>query len=262
VNPPVYYHTDGIITYGGTPGGQIVDNIFNNTFVNGDFQTAAIYCTYGVGEGGSACNVYNNVFDMTDYPNLVVAVGLANSASYETGPYAVYNNTFIDVEQGISTAQVGAADLSLENNIFDSTTNSQASFYVANSGSLTSLLTASDYNNFYGGRGLSFYGTSWYCWPQTGGNPTGCGASYNGPWASTAFDNHSISGNPNLSGYLLTSGSPAIGAATNLTSLCSTIAPLCYDAAGNARPATGAWDVGAYNHLTGVNAGGSFLGFQ
>jgi hypothetical protein len=42
-------------------------------------------------------------------------------------------------------------------------------------------------------------------------------------------------------------GSPLIRAGANLTSLCSGgLAPLCYDAAGNARPTTGAWDIGAY----------------
>src|SRR5207245_689057 len=44
--------------------------------------------------------------------------------------------------------------------------------------------------------------------------------------------------------YHLTSGSPAIGLGTNLTSL--GIATLNRDKTGYARPATGGWDVGAY----------------
>jgi hypothetical protein len=248
VNPPVYYHTDGIITYGDTPGGQIVDNIFNNTFVNGDFQTAAIYCTYGVGSGGSACNIFNNIFDLSAYSNLVIPIEFGNSASYDTGPHTAYNNTIIDAEQGIVASPAAAANISSENNIFlfPATT---GTFYVASSGLLTSLLTASDYNNFYGGRGLSFYGTSYWCWPQTGGSPTRCGSSYNGPWVNTGFDKHSVSSNPWINaGYQLSSNSPDIRAGANLSSLCGTpgLGPLCYDKNGIARPATGAWDIGAF----------------
>ena len=51
----------------------------------------------------------------------------------------------------------------------------------------------------------------------------------------------------NLSGaYKLQAGSPAIGAGVNLTSL--GITGLDTDAAGVARPATGAWDIGAYQY--------------
>ena len=43
------------------------------------------------------------------------------------------------------------------------------------------------------------------------------------------------------------SGSPAITNGTNLSSLCTgTLTALCADIAGNPRPATGPWDIGAY----------------
>ena len=43
------------------------------------------------------------------------------------------------------------------------------------------------------------------------------------------------------------SGSPVIGAGKNLTSLCTgALVPLCSDIDGTPRPATGAWDAGAY----------------
>lgn len=49
-------------------------------------------------------------------------------------------------------------------------------------------------------------------------------------------------------------GSPLIGAGVNLTSVCSGqpnpgLGALCFDAAGNARPSSGGWDVGAYQHV-------------
>ncbi len=52
------------------------------------------------------------------------------------------------------------------------------------------------------------------------------------------------------------SGSPAIGKGANLTGTCSGqatpgLGALCKDKAGNPRPASGAWDVGAFN--SGLN---------
>jgi hypothetical protein len=43
------------------------------------------------------------------------------------------------------------------------------------------------------------------------------------------------------------SGSPAVAGGMNLTSFCvGNLTPLCTDIAGNQRPATGSWDIGAY----------------
>lgn len=56
---------------------------------------------------------------------------------------------------------------------------------------------------------------------------------------------HSSTANPLLdANYKLTTGSPAIGTGTNLTSL--GITELNVDAAGVARPASGPWDIGAF----------------
>jgi hypothetical protein len=49
---------------------------------------------------------------------------------------------------------------------------------------------------------------------------------------------------------------------TNLTSLCSTITPLCYDANGVARPASGAWDIGAYQYQSGSTGVPTALGWM
>lgn len=62
-------------------------------------------------------------------------------------------------------------------------------------------------------------------------------------------DSSSITSNPNLaSNYLLLSGSPAIGAGVNLTSL--DVTALDSDKAGVLRPSTGAWAMGAYQSGT------------
>ena len=247
-----YYHTDGIISF----GVPVTSYIYNNIFANASFTTAAVFCTYGGSSSGSDCYVFNNLF--VQEPSLCCSTpnGTAIWLQTTTGELAqthyVFNNTIINY--GVALLPFGdGLTITAENNL---TTTGTTGFYFYSKGfgsnSLPSILAASDYNSFYGGRGLSFAGTSYYGWP------TGSWPGYSS-WTTTGFDTHSVSANPNLNAsYQLTSGSPAIGAATNLTSLCSTIAPLCYDAAGNARPSSGAWDIGAYNYLTGVNAGGSF----
>jgi hypothetical protein len=65
-------------------------------------------------------------------------------------------------------------------------------------------------------------------------------------WQSAGFDNHSVFANPlvantNTGSFQLTSNSPAIAQAANLTA-----SGITNDAAGVARPATGAWDIGPY----------------
>ncbi|MDR3559373.1 MAG: choice-of-anchor Q domain-containing protein, partial [Candidatus Pacebacteria bacterium] len=70
----------------------------------------------------------------------------------------------------------------------------------------------------------------------------GCPNSYN--------DCASVAGNPNLSAsHVPNLDSLLIGAGANLTSL--GITALNSDATGAARPATGAWDIGAYQYQTG-----------
>lgn len=63
------------------------------------------------------------------------------------------------------------------------------------------------------------------------------------------------------------SGSPTIGAGTNLTSFCTGLSitgnPCLSDIAGNARPGSGAWDIGAYQFaagVAGVMSGGTISG--
>src|SRR5207245_1643355 len=60
-----------------------------------------------------------------------------------------------------------------------------------------------------------------------------------------ACDSQTLSSNPNLNAtYRPNTGSPVIGAATNLTSL--GITALSADPSGALRPPIGAWDLGAF----------------
>jgi len=92
--------------------------------------------------------------------------------------------------------------------------------------------------------------TNLYYDTSNGWQYDGVGASTFAAWKSaTGQDGSSISGvNPNLNGsYIPNSGSPAIGAGTNLTSL--SITTLDLDLAGVGRPSTGAWGIGAYQFV-------------
>jgi hypothetical protein len=173
------------------------------------------------------------------------------------GPYYLYNNTFVNNGYMVMFAGDNEA-VTIENNLAAEGTTGYNYFYIKGYGSnsLTSVLTAADYNSFYGGRGLSFNGAGYWCWPESGGSPSGCGSSYNGPWAKTGFDTHSVSANPRINAsYQPSSTSPDIRAGANLSSLCRTpgLGPLCYDKNGTARPAAGGWDIGAFQ-AAGSNA--------
>lgn len=75
--------------------------------------------------------------------------------------------------------------------------------------------------------------------------------------ANTPWDHHSLSVDPLLvnssatnGDYHLQANSPAIGAGTNLTSYCAMVPGLCLDYNGKYRPATGPWDIGAFQYRT------------
>jgi hypothetical protein len=85
--------------------------------------------------------------------------------------------------------------------------------------------------------------------------------NYNYAGTSTCgFDQYGLSTtssavNLNTSTFVPGTGSVAIGAGKNLTSLCSTTPELCNDKNGTSRPSMGAWDVGA------IQANGASLTF-
>jgi hypothetical protein len=103
------------------------------------------------------------------------------------------------------------------------------------------------YNNNYAGYNGGFYDTlaSWRT--ALGGCP------------GTNHECNSIATNPNLnSDYTPKSNSPTVGAGVNLTSL--GITALNSDKNGIARPATGAWDIGAMEYVSGGGSTGANSG--
>ncbi len=249
-NPSAYYHTDGVIAYGDA-GAQLKVYLFNNLFHDTAFGTAAFYCTYGTTGSGCAAYVFNNIFEVdTAEANSSTALWLNGTAGYPLGPYYIYNNTFINNGYMLMLGGDNEA-VTFENNLVSEGVSGGNYFYTKQYGSnpLPSVLAAADYNSFYGGRGLSISGVgAYWCWPQTGGTPSTCGSSYNGPWVKSGFDTHSISSNSQIdASYKLPPASPDLHAGTNLTFLCSVsgLGPLCFDKTGVARPPVGGWDIGA-----------------
>ncbi len=246
-NQASYYHIDGIIAWG-AKGEQVALNIFNNHFHDAAFGTAAVYCTYGEAGSGCKANIFNNVFEYTSNDaNKTTAIWLNGSAGYLLGPNYVLNNTIMNAGTAVQLAG-DFAQATIENNLISEGTTGNnyflAKFY--GTGSLPSILRQSDYNLFYGGRGFSFAGGSYWAWPDTVGSPA---------WTSTGFDTHSIRTDPRLDAeYHLTTGSPLIGAGINLTSLCHSLnlAPLCFDKDNIARSLTESWDIGAYQFQTNL----------
>ena len=131
-----------------------------------------------------------------------------------------------------------------------------------------------DYNLFWwtGTISGSYWGPNWN-WDGSSPDPFGPSANTSlSTWQTncsggggTGCDSSSAYSDPAVdSTYHFSSSSPATGMATNLTSLCSGGAPalayLCYDKPvntgvggsvyGNARPSSGAWDAGPYNHTS------------
>jgi hypothetical protein len=237
-----YYHLDGIIIWG-DQGYPTNVSIYNN-YIYGDFVangTAFIYCTWDglTGTGtSSVCNIFNNVIVINNSNNQGKAFGTGS----HTGPPKLLNNTIIGQapSSGLNNLiQVdGVIGLS-QNNLFLNSSQAISSY----ASTFPSNVTTSDYNLYYGFNSQPFvYNIS----------SGGIYISYS-QWQSLGYDANGLTGNPSLdSNYKPQAGSAAIGKGTNLTGL--GITALNSDKAGYARPASGAWDIGAcqYSPMTSV----------
>jgi hypothetical protein len=236
-----------------------------NNAPGSSYSGACIYSNYFHGDAGVTCNSifgmeslgntnyrFNNVVNVSG--NSECATGLigtwTGTGSHSSSQY-VFNNTLSPVAGSpVSVVFEQTANDVLENNLVLSGNPT----YIYTDGASGDLATA-DYNFYQTTAGANpFYG------------PSGCngGASF-GAWQSTCgFDVHGQNASMAVNGapFTLPSGSVAIGAATNLTSLGITAAdigaPQTFGASGScgtgciARPASGAWDAGAYPYQTGA----------
>jgi len=211
-------------------GYVIADNYFHDW--NGDVTGMLNFEP----NGGTITNmyVYNNVFVHTGG---YAASGGSNSMHY-------YNNTLVssgNFDYLTSSDQ-------LYNNIFDA--NGVGEIFESGATGVTS-----NNNDFYSlTQAASVGGTNYSTLAAWQSGSTGI--------CSGGCDTNSIATNPNIGSsapdFVPQTGSPVIGAGTNLTSLCSTQALLCQSAPQTfgvnyacgtgclSRPASGPWDVGAF----------------
>lgn len=252
VNP--LYHHDGIHCWG--QNNDVPPNIngfyiYNNDF-GGNFGLYTTSAAYIEGTTGPTCAsatspvyFFNNVFNPTGGKFSNGAIGM-----YSGLPF-IYNNTFIGIGAGTSTASsnIENSDGSSVSGVIDLRNNviSGGNPELSEGKGLTA---ASNYNLY--AASTTAGSEAWQC----NGNLYDWSASGFANWQSCtgADKNSSFVDNADLnSDGSPQSGSPALGAGTNLTSVCnnsglpSQIATaLCKDINGTPRPTTGAWTIGAY----------------
>ena len=220
--------------------------IYNNLFegpVGADI-TSHIFLEGGTGSGSTPCGdstsgiaVYNNVA-LADQPIPTGIFGLFSGNFTSAHGGGVYNNTIISSDSTSDSSNVCfAANSDVSGMTFENNSVSGCNQLVA----VTSSIGFSPNYNQYG---------------NGGSNAFVCLSSFDSPtqfasWQSCisgdANSKYSASLNMNGSG-VPQSGSPLINAGTNLMSMSTgSMAPLGSDKAGNVRPSTGAWTVGAYS---------------
>jgi hypothetical protein len=243
-------HHDGIHVWADGSAGSslLIDGleIYNN-YIYGNFgstATAGIYVEETNASSSAVIDnvkIFNNVIanSSENAPCCGLIYMKATDAGGMPSPQ-IYNNTLVDGTNGSMAVQLQGQGLTgalFKNNIIKQ---GALGLGVDNSASIAS--GGSDYNIYY---------------------PTGIQFIYNGGWISYAswktqaggIDANSSLANPNLdSGFKIQAGSSAAGTGSNLTSL--GIAALNSDKAGNVRPATGPWDIGAYQYQSGLPAAG------
>jgi hypothetical protein len=251
------YHVEGIHTSGTGP-------VFNNLYIYNNYfgpneganLFSQVYLSPNTGSPGSPAfvnqsYVFNNVCHFTQTGPICITVGGGNGN-------AVYNNTMIadSVDNNNPTglnwsniSQNGSYTFTFKNNA------SQGFYSMVNNdmnGAEGPGITA-DYNVYaactdpYGGCLNAFVQGGTSTWPTYQTNSFL--QEKNSVPAALTPPNKCCAGTLGLnsSTYVPQSGSVVIGAATNLSSLCTgNLVTLCSDAAGNPRPTSGNWDAGAY----------------
>jgi parallel beta-helix repeat protein len=237
-------HPDGIECNGVADGytGCLHDLVYNNVVRN---QNQNIYFS---GNGTPAQNtdiwIFNNVVfnDATSATGVDMATGTSSQIIINVGATAyILNNTvggtvqYFDIlvgdGSGGNDATLAFSNVSVENNII--TNSSYVGFWTYPS----SNIVAMNGNLYYNNAGAMLH------W-GTAGNLNSISAIR----SASGMEANGQAANPLLNAFptpTLQSGSPAIGAGANLTAL--TQAFLDADKNGTARPASGAWDVGAYS---------------
>jgi hypothetical protein len=244
------YHHDGIHCFSGSSSGQTLNGwyIYNNTigapgYTSGAGINSFIYIEGSTGppcaNTSSSIYLFNNIFLMDHYST-------AGHMGLFSGKSTAYNNTLISTDTNSSGTcwtnsggYGGIGSSTMQNNAI-------GNCFILASYTPGSWVPGSANSNVYGYTSGNT-GSDFYCSGQTSFSGwQGCvgGAGDANSSAQSSINVSTTTGMPNP-------GSPVIGAGTNLYSLCEGqanpgLGALCLDAAGVARPSSGAWDAGAY----------------
>lgn len=235
-----YHHNAfyGWAQSGGTLSGiSYYDNTIGPGF-GGSYQTSGFYDSGAIGN----VDAYNNLFLSTDGScpaDAMITIGTANTPAADY----IANNTFIGTGSCTAISVNGDSNsvFHIENNL---ASGMQSLIFLGTDGASFDV----DNNLGYGLDASEAYAIV----PENSGDTSSFQTF--AQWQALGYDLHGLyQVNPLLSDtYVPTSGSPAIAAGANLTS--ADISTLDSDFAGNARPSTGAWDIGAYQCTGDCNA--------
>lgn len=241
-----FIHMEAIHIYSNGAGTSIAGLMYGN-YVSGAWPTISSgsnpnatagyfieQASTGAGFGSQTWTVFNNICKMdTGYPG-----DGCYFVQSDNNTVGLYNN----VADCVDKTKTGAAGMELDHGSGNTITFKNN--FAINCGEpiyapFTGGTVTGDYNDYY-----NF---------NSGGNGWAWGASFFTTLANwrtaCSCDSHAITTNPTLnSDYTLQAGSPAIGAALNLTSL--SVSQLDNDKAGVARPAVAAWDIGAFQFVS------------
>jgi hypothetical protein len=236
------YHHDGIHVYVTQPGGSVTGlSIYANQY-DGDWGVTNT--AHNFLEGPVSGNIFDNLFISGVGQHL--SNGSINNVNSPSGTKNIgyYNNTHIYLDTNDAGGPVElVGNVDMRNNVITTAdTNNPTPLEYSGTGTV-------DYNVYASSLpGAALFAAIGTCcqWTYAVWQAGGVGHT-------TPNDTHSpaIQTPPaglNIATGVPNSGSPVIGAGTNLTSLCTgSLAPLCSDKNGNARPPSGNWTAGAIN---------------
>jgi hypothetical protein len=243
------YHYDGFFVQGPTSCSNIYD--YNNWYYGNWMPSGGTGPIFLDGSAISGVYIFNDVF--TETPSGANGIPLGS-----TGTIFLYNNTVICSGNAAIGGFASGFGLSTTLDIRNNAETGCSTFIGASSATAIAAMDYNAYANLLAGGNAAFY------WDGVNTN-SGSLASQFTAWqgivqaVTAGSEAHSITASSaglNSNGVPQT-GSFVIHAGANLTSLCSGyLAALCSTtSAGHtvtpvARPATGAWDAGAYQYGT------------
>jgi hypothetical protein len=242
-----FWHHDGVHVFTNNDSSVGTPFMIYNNYVYGNWgqndNTAFFLEINNSGSTAGAHYIFNNllVFGGGACANMAI-----NDDTGGTGG-TIVNNTMAGNGAGACGLMIGesnSASAVIQNNIYSG--NGQSGQIAISNATGGSTISISNYNDFFQvnpNDGMRY--NEWYTTVPS--------------WTSgTGFDRNTITSNPNLNAnYQPNSGSPVIGAGINLYGTCSGqpvpgLGALCSDHAGNQRPSSGNWDIGAFQYNTSL----------